>query len=202
MPEIITYTDEKANKIKQFDLLANFMWRRANQLLEKKYLKNEQILVVDPCAGGGKLLSCMNKAWLGKAYEPNYGPFMYAKYFFDQYHYQVNIINEPFEFHFTSTNLPENHLIISVPYTDREINTAYETCNECKKFKNYAYYIMNKSMHALQDGGIGVFALPASLLDKEKFKYEIDCITSKAEIISIEKFNDYAIIVVEKTKSR
>lgn len=200
MPEIVSYIDEKANDIKGFDLIANMMWRRANYIISQYFPKNEQILVIDPCAGGGKLLEGMNKAWQGKAYEPNYGPFMFAKYFFDQYNYQVDIKNEPFEFHFTTTNLPEYHLAISIPYTDREINASLETCNECRQFKNYAYYIMNKSMQALQDGGIGVFAVPASLVDKEKFKYEIDCITAKAATLSIEKFNDYAIIILRKEK--
>lgn len=200
MPEVINYIDEKANNVKGFDLLANMMWRRANYLLGNQFPKNEQILVLDPCAGGGKLLAGMNKAWQGKAYEPNYGPFMYSKYYFDQYHYQVKVTNEPFEFHFSEVNLPENHLVISVPYTDREINASMETCKECRQFKNYAYYVMNKSMEVLQDGGFGIFALPANLIDKEKFKFEIDCITAKAATLSFEQFNDYVIVVLQKEK--
>jgi hypothetical protein len=198
MSETVNYIDEKANKIKSFDLVSNMMWRRANYLLGEKYKQNEQILVMDPCAGGGKLLSEMSKAYSGKAYEPNYGPFMYAKYLFDQKNYQVDVVNEPFEFHFKTQNLPEYHLVISFPYTDRQINASYETCKECRQFKNYAYYIMNKSMEVLQDGGFGVFSIPANLMDKEKFKFEIDCITSKANILSIEQCGDYAIIVLVK----
>jgi len=199
MQEKISYTDTKANDIKSFDLIANMMWRRANYLLGENF-KNEQILVIDPCAGGGKLLAGMNKAWLGKAYEPNYSPFTYAKHFFSQKHYQVDVINQPFEFHFSVPSLPENNLIISFPYTDREINASLETCKECRKFKNYAYYIMNKSMDALQDGGFGVFAIPAKLVDKKLFEFEIDCITSKANVLSIESFNDYGIITLQKEK--
>ena len=200
MPEIVSHIDTKANEIKSFDLIANMMWRRANYLIGEKFSGNEQVLVLDPCAGGGSLLAGMNKAYLGKAYEPNYSPFTYAKYLFDQKGYQVSAVNEPFEFHFTTQNLPEYHLVISFPYTDREINASYEDCKDCRQFKNYAYYIMNKSMDTLQDGGYGVFAIPASLMDKEKFKFEIDCITAKASILSIEKYNDYAIIVLQKDK--
>lgn len=200
MPEIVSHIDTKANDIKSFDLIANMMWRRANHLLSEKFKTNEQILVLDPCAGGGKLLAEMNKAYTGMAYEPNYGPFMYAKYLFDQENYQINVVNEPFEFHFTTQNLPEYHLIISIPYTDREINASFEDCKDCRQFKNYAYYVMNKSMDALQDGGFGVFAIPAALMDKEKFKFEVDCITAKANIVSVEQYNDYAIIVLQKDK--
>jgi hypothetical protein len=201
MPEIVSYTDEKANSVKSFDLIANMMWRRANYLLEHTFKKNENILVIDPCAGGGKLLSSMKKTWIGKAYESNYGPFMYAKHYLEQNGYEnVDVYNMPFEFHFSSVNLPEYHLIISIPYTNREINASIETCKECRKFKNYAYYVMNKSMEALQENGIGVFAIPSSLLDKEKFAYEIDCITNKAEVLSIEQFQDYAIITLKKDK--
>jgi len=199
MSEIVSHIDTKANDIKSFDLIANMMWRRANYLLGDKF-KNEQILVLDPCAGGGKLLAEMDKSYIGKAYEPNYGPFTYARYLFDQKNYQIDVINEPFEFHFSTTNIPEYNLVISFPYIDRDINASMETCKECRQFKNYAYYVMNKSMEVLQDGGFGVFAVPSSLIDKEKFKYEIDCITAKANIMSIEQYKDYAIIVLQKDK--
>jgi hypothetical protein len=197
--EIVSYVDEKANDIKSFDLIANMMWRRANYLLNEKF-KNEQISVLDPCAGGGKLLSEMNKTWIGKAYEPNYGPFTYAKYLFDQKNYQIDIVNEPFEFHFSNTNLPEYNLVISFPYTNREINASMEDCGNCRQFKNYAYYIMNKSMEVLQEGGFGVFAIPTTLMDKEKFKFEIDHITAKANILSIDSYKEYAIIVLQNDK--
>ena len=59
---------------------------------------------------------------------------------------------------------------------------------------------MNKSMDALQDGGFGVFAIPAKLVDKKLFEFEIDCITSKANVLSIESFNDYGIITLQKEK--
>jgi hypothetical protein len=197
MPEIVTYIDEKALGIKFFDLIANVMWRRANYLLmESKDI--EQILVLDPCAGGGKLISEMNKSHMGKAYEPNYTKFSYANYFFTQENYNINVVNKPFEFHFTAPHLAEYDLIISIPYTDRDINATMETCKICRKFKNYAYYIMYRSLDCLEQGGVGVFAIPTKLMDKEKFEYEIDHITSKSKIISIEEFKDYAIIVLQK----
>jgi len=199
MSEIIPYTDSKANDIKSFDLISNMMWRRAIFLLNEKFKKNEQIMVIDPCAGGGKLLSEMDKLYTGKAYEPNYSPFTYAKRLFEQKNYQIDIINQPFEFHFTLPNLPEYHLAISFPYTDREISSM-ETCADCRRFKNYCYYIMNKSMDVLQDGGFGVFAIPAILMDKKVFEFEVDCITAKANVLSIEQFKDYAIIVLQKDK--
>jgi hypothetical protein len=204
MPEIVTYIDEKANDIKYFDLIANVMWRRANYLLQDRFKKNlnEQILVLDPCAGGGKLMTEMNKTYIGKGYEPNYSRYYYAENLFNQNYggvsYAVNIINQPFEFHFTLPYLPEYHLAISIPYTDRDINASMETCKECRKFKNYAYYVMSRSLDCLQQGGVGVFAIPIKLMDKEKFEYEIEHITSKSSIISIEEFKDYAIIVLQK----
>ena len=141
----------------------------------------------------------IDKLYTGKAYEPNYSPFTYAKRLFEQKNYQVDVINQPFEFHFTLPNLPEYHLAISFPYTDREISSM-ETCSDCRRFKNYCYYIMNKSMDILQDGGFGVFAIPAILMDKKVFEFEIDCITAKANVLSIEQFKDYAIIVLQKDK--
>jgi hypothetical protein len=200
MSEVISYTDEKANEIKSFDLIANMMWRRANYLLGNAFKQNEQILVMDPCAGAGKLLSGMNKAYDAKAYEPNYGPFMYGKYFFEQNAFDVDLVNRPFEFHFSSVTLPEYHLVISFPYTNRDINASMESCKECRQFKNYAYYVMNKSMDVLQDGGFGVFAIPVDLFDKKKFEYEVNCITNKAEILSVEQYQDYAIVVLKKDK--
>jgi hypothetical protein len=200
MSEIISHTDEKANEIKSFAMIANMMWRRANFLLKNEFKENEKILVIDPCAGGGKLLSEMNKGWEAKAYEPNYGPFMYAKYLFEQNNYEIEMVNMPFEFHFSSTNLPENHLVISFPYTDRDVNRSMETCKECREFKNYAYYIMYKSMDVLQEGGYGVFAVPSNLVDKIKYEYEISCITNKAKVLSIEQYQDYAIIILKKDK--
>lgn len=199
MAETVPYIDSKANDIESFDLLSNIMWRRANYLLKENFKENEQLLILDPCAGGGKLLSEMDRAHIGKAYEPNYNPYRYAKYFFSQYNYQVDVINQPFEFHFTLPNLPEFNLVISIPYTDRDL-TSMEICSDCRQFKNYSYYIMNKSMDVLQEGGFGVFAIPGNLMDKEKFKFEIDLLTMKASILSIEQFKDYAIIVLKKDK--
>jgi hypothetical protein len=57
---------------------------------------------------------------------------------------------------------------------------------------------MYRSLDCLEQGGVGVFAIPTKLMDKEKFEYEIDHITSKSKIISIEEFKDYAIIVLQK----
>jgi len=199
MTENVPYIDSKANDVKSFDLISNMMWRRAKFLLNEKFKRNEQILVVDPCAGGGKLLSEMDKSYMGKAYEPNYSPFVYAKSLFSQHDYQVEVVNQPFEFHFTLPTFPENHLVISIPYTDRDISSI-ESCKNCRQFKNYAYYIMNKSMDILQEGGFGIFAIPTNLMDRKKFEFEVDCLTSKASILSIEEYKEYAIIVLQKDK--
>ncbi len=196
------YIDHKASTIKGFDLLSNVMWRRAVYLLKDVISTNEQIMVIDPCAGGGKLLSGMNKKWEGTAYEPNYGPFMYAKYLFEQNNYHVKVINEAFEFHLQTPRLPEYHLVISIPYTDRKINTSFEHNKECLKMKNYAFYVMNRSVDILQDGGIGVFALPKNMVNREKFGEELDCIVEKAKILSVESYDEYAIVIFQKNKAK
>lgn len=198
---IVNYIDEKANKIKGFDLLINFMWRRAFYLIKENFKENEKIMVVDPCAGGGKLLSCMNKSWTGVGYESNYAPFMYAKYMFSQNNYDVNMINQPFEFHFTaldSAELAEFHLAISIPYIDRQINTLYERDKACLEMKNYGYYIINRSIDVLQDGGYGIFAIPKELANSDMFQEEIKCIANKATVLSNEGYENYAIIILKK----
>lgn len=197
---IVNYIDEKGNKIKNFDLLTNFMWRRAFYVVKENFKENEKIMVIDPCAGGGKLISCMNKDWTGVGYEANYAPFMYAKYMLDQNNYDVSMVNQPFEFHFTTPALPEFHLVISIPYTDRQINTNYEKDATCLQMKNYAYYIMNKSLDILQDGGYGVFAIPRELMDSDTFQEEIKCIAGKASILSTEGYENYVILILKKEK--
>jgi len=195
---IVNYIDEKGNKIKGFDLLINFMWRRAFYLVKENFKENEKIMVVDPCAGGGKLLSCMNKSWTGVGYESNYAPFMYAKYMLDQNNFDVNMVNQPFEFHFSTPALPEFHLAISVPYVDKQIDTTYEKDKTCLQMKNYAYYIMNRSLDVLQDGGYGVFAIPRELMNSDTFQEEIKFIAGKASVLSTEGYENFVIIILKK----
>ncbi len=196
----IEYIDEKAKSVKNFDILANLMWRRAQNLLQNVVKTNEQVLVIDPCAGAGKLLSKMNKLWLGKAYEPDHGQFMYAKYFFDQYDYQVSVINEPFEFHFQTPALPEYHLAISIPYTDRNINTSFELDKEYLKIKNYVFYVMARAIDILQDGGIGIFAIPSKMVSQEKFESELEHLLGKGRLLDVEGYGELAIVTFKKEK--
>ncbi len=198
--KIVSHIDEKANKIKGFDLLANYIWRRANYLVKTNFKPNEQIMVIDPCAGGGKLISGMQKTYMGKAYEPNYSPFMYAKYMLDQKNFEVDVVNEPFEFHFTTPALPQFHLAVSIPYTDREINTIFEKDKSLLKMKNYCYYIMYKTIAILQDGGFGVFAIPRELVNIEYFQDEIKMIAEKTTIMSSEGYEDFVILIIKKNR--
>lgn len=197
---VINHRDEKASKIKNFPLLANIMWRRAFYLAKENFKESEKIYVIDPCCGGGSLLYNMDKGWYGKAYEPNYGDFMFADALLDQKNYDVDVINEPFEFHFSTPFLPEFHIAITIPYTDRQINVSLEQDASCVSMKNYAYYIMNRTLDILQVGGYGVFALPKSIVNSDVFQEEVKCMSNKSTVINSESFEDYAIITIKKEK--
>jgi hypothetical protein len=194
----IQHIDEKANKIKGFDLISNFMWRRAFYLAKENFKKNEKIMVIDGCAGGGKLISCMNKSWSGKAYEPNYAPYMYANYMLDQENFDVNVVNEPFEFHFTTPSFQEFHFAISIPYIDRQVNICYEMDKDNLKMKNYAYYVISRSLDVVQSGGFGIFAIHKELMDLEYFKDEIKNVAEKSNILSSEGYENYVILILKK----
>ena len=196
----INHRDEKASKINKFPLLANIMWRRAFYLAKENFKANEQINVIDPCCGGGSLMACMDKSWVGKAYEPNYGDFMFADKLLDQENYDVDVINEPFEFHFSTPALPEYHIAVTIPYTDRQIDISLEQDASCISMKNYAYYVMNRTLDILQVGGYGIFALPKSIVSADVFKEEVKCMSNKSTVISSDSFEDYAIITLKKEK--
>lgn len=201
MSEITTYTDTKANAVNGFDVLSNAMWRRANYLLAERVGTMEQIDVADPCAGGGKLLSTATKQFNLAGWESDHTKFAYLQAFLRYYGTGHNItFNNDFEEWFTKPFTPAFELVISIPYTDKVINSTLEREAAYLKFTNYAYYIMCRSMDILVDGGIGIFAIPKSLMDQERFAYEIDMITQKANILSIEGCDEYSIITLKKDK--
>lgn len=174
------------------------MWRRAGKLLATAVGNMESLQVMDPCAGGGKLLIPMGKSCSGVGYEPDYSKIAYARAYFEQNHLQAEFINEPFEAHFTRPYFPQFHLVISIPYTDKKINSTYEKDPDCLAMKNYAFYVMNRSMDILMKDGYGIFAIPKDLVSAETFADEIDCISKKAEILEIEGLDSYAIISLRK----
>lgn len=196
--KITSYKDEKSDKIKEFNLLSNLIWRRINYLCNNNFKQNEKIKVIEPCCGGGKLISAMNKKWKGVAYEPNYAPYMYANYYLEQNDYDVEVTNEPFEYHFTLPFFEEYHFAVSIPYTNREINTMYESNKDLLKVKNYSYYVMIKSIDVLQKGGFGVFAIPKDMMDTEYYQNEIKMIADKTTIISSEGFENFVILIFKK----
>lgn len=196
----ISHRDKKAGKIPKFALLANVMWRRAFYLAKENFKPNEKIQVIDPCCGGGSLLAHMDKSWYGLAYEPNYGDFMFADKLLDQENYDVDVINEPFEFHFSNPVLPEYHLAVTIPYTDRQIDISLEQDASCVSMKNYAYYVINRTLDVLQIGGYGIFALPKSIVNTDVFAEEVKCMSNKSSVISSESFEDFAIITIKREK--
>lgn len=201
MSEITTYTDSKANAIKGFDVLSNVMWRRANFLLAERVGSMEQIDVADPCAGGGKLLTQANKTFNLYGWETDHAAYTFLEGILKDYGTGKNhALSVPFEEVFSKPYMPMFELVMSIPCTDRAINTTLEKESEYLKFTNYAYYIMCRSMDILVDGGIGIFAIPKTLMDQERFSYEIDKITQKANILSIEGCEDYSIITLRKDK--
>lgn len=200
MSEKTQYIDEKANSINGFDLLSHFLWRRANFLL-KNAPNMQQVDVLDPCAGGGKLLMPANNAYNLVGYEPEYVKFAYLEAALNKKGTNNKAINLPFEEYFSKPNVPYFELAISIPYTDIQIDSNYEKDPYYLKFKNYAYYAIARSLDTLEEGAFGVFAIPRSLMDEKMFEYEIDCITAKADILSIEGFEDYSILTLKKQKA-
>ncbi len=194
------YIDTKAKGIAGFDLIANIMWRRAKFLLDKKFNNLNGLLIIDPCAGGGKLLSSKENSYSALGYEPDYSRFVYLKAMLDELPGPDQAINSPFEFHFSGPHFPVYHLAISIPYTDRIIDPSLEKDIDCLKCKNYAFYVLNRSLDILVEGGFGIFALPKNMVDKELFSAELEHITEKANIMSIESYGEYAIIVLQKDK--
>lgn len=198
--EQVDYIDNKADSIKNFALLSNIMWRRATYLLASKTKGMEEVIVLDPCAGAGKLISDVDKAYKAIAYEPDYAMSVTAKDYLTQNIPNSSVYNSPFEIHFSSPFIPNIDLVISIPYADRNINSQYEKEEEYLKIKNYALYCIIRSLDIIEDGGFGVFAIPRRLMDKSAFKDEIEMISEKANILSVEGFEDLAIILLQKEK--
>lgn len=195
----VQYRDPKAEKIPDFGSIANFMWRRANYMLQDAVKSNAKIRVLDPCAGGGLLLAQANKGFELVAYENDYESFWYCAPFLTAKGFVVNnsYTNGCFESHFADPFGPEFNLVISIPYTDRQINGKYETDPSYLKIGNYAFYVMARSMDVLLDKGIGVFCVPLEYREK-KYQEQVDYLLTKADILSIESYGDVAIAVLQK----
>jgi hypothetical protein len=66
------------------------------------------------------------------------------------------------------------------------------------KMKNYAYYVISRSLDVVQSGGFGIFAIPKELMDLEYFKDEIKNIAEKSNILSSEGYENYVILILKK----
>lgn len=194
----VDYHDPKAEQMKDFGMISNFMWRRAKFMLKDIIASNLKVVVLDPCAGGGKLLSKSNKEFEIVGYEPDYKNWFYGEKYLNQNNYQVAFINDCFESHFANFFSPSFHLVISIPYTDHIINNNLETEASELKNKNYAFYVISRSIDVLLNKGIAVFCIPKEYTQNEKYAKEIKGITNKSNILSIESYKEYAIIVLQK----
>ena len=197
-----THIDKKAQTIKYFSILSNFLWRRAYYL--SKNIKNgmETINVIDPCMGGGRLLKNIPASWSGVGYESNYAEYKYAEALFNNpERYNVQAKNRPFEFHFSEPHPPQFDFAISIPYIDRTINANLEKDSFCYTFRSYAYYCMYRSIEILNPGGYLIFALPKDLVTSEAYKEDMEKISAlDVDVKTSESYRDFTIIIIEKNK--
>lgn len=194
----VVYRDPKAEKIEKFGMIANFMWRRAFFILKDVIESGVKVRVLDPCAGGGKLLSKSDKGFVSVGYEPEYVNWYFAHNYLKQKGYDATMINDCFEAHFADVNPLGFHLVISIPYTDREINGAYEIDKKYLEISNYAFYVISRSIDVLFDKGIGIFCLPKEYVESEKYVSHMESIMEKADILTVEIYEKWAILVMKK----
>jgi hypothetical protein len=192
--ETIPYVDARADKIQNFKILAQLMWNKAYLLL--KTGSDRSINVIDPQMGGGRLLSMMRQKDEATGYEKDYELFTHAKAL-EQIQDDFKLVNEPFEFRFAKACLPSFDLAICVP-CEQPITSEYEKDAECLKFKSYSLYLLARSMDALFDGGIAVFAIPVSHLEDEAYLEDRKRLLKKSYIIVSEKYENFAIIAATK----
>lgn len=193
--ETIPYVDARADKIENFKVLAQLMWNKAYLLL-KTGESDRSINAVDPCMGGGRLLSMMRQKDEATGYEKDYQLFTHAKAL-EQIQDDFKLVNEPFEFRFAKPCLPSFDLAICVP-CEQPITSEYERDEECLKFKSYSLYLLARSMDVLYDEGIAVFALPINLLVDGNHLEDRERLLKKANIIVSEKYGNFAIIAAKK----
>ena len=196
--EEVIYSDPKAESIEKFGMIANFMWRRAFFLLKLVIDSGVKVRVLDPCAGGGKLLSKGDKGFVSFGYEPDYVNWYFAHNYMKQKGYDATVINDCFESHFADVNPLGFHAVISIPYTDREINGAYEIDKKYLEISNYAFYVMSRSIDVMFESGIGVFCLPKEYVESEKYQTHMQDIMNKASILTVEIYEKWAILVLKK----
>lgn len=194
----IPYRDPKAESIDGFGMIVNFMWRRAYFMLKQVIESGVKVRVLDPCAGGCKLLSKADKGFHITGYEPDYANWYFGHNYLKQNNYQAEIINDCFESHFVDAHPFNFHLVISIPYTDHQINAAYDTDLTYLKIADYVFYTMMRSIDVLVDKGVGVFCIPKEYVESEKYVEQVDMVMKKADITSVESYNQYSIIILQK----
>lgn len=191
------YHDEKAIQCPDFRILSQLLWRRAYALVGDRH--NRNVRVIDPCMGGGKLLSGMQPDWIGCGYEKDYSMYENAKALLQNtLDYDVEMFNEPFEYRFSMSYEPEFDLAISIPYYDTNINCTLEKDSICQKFENYAYYCMSRAIDVLSNDGYGVFAIPDTVVANPHYQTDRVLVLEKARVLRSEKFNNFAILVLQK----
>ena len=200
--ELVDYVDSKAEAIgEDFKMLSQLLWRKATELTRGLTEKHIALNIIEPCMGGGKLLSMMPKSAQATGYEKGFVMFQYAKGLLENtLERDVTLYNEPFEFEFSEPCFPTFNLAISIPYSDGPINTEYEKDTKCLKFTNYAFYAMARCLDVLYSDCFGVFAIPISLLEDEQFKSDRQLLLKNAKVINSEKYKNFAIIVIQKLK--
>lgn len=196
----VEYHDEKAYHNDEFRILYQLLWKRAHDLAAKiEKSDGETISLLDCSMGGGKLLTGMNPEWHATGYEPDYPMYQMATGLLQNvYQYKVDLINEPFEFHFATPNFPQFDLAVSIPYCDRDINCTLEADIDCQLFHSYCYYCMARSVDVLYDDGYAVFAMPKTLIESDSYKEDREKLLERAIVVNSETFNSFVILTLQK----
>src|SRR3989304_1296247 len=108
-------------------------------------------------------------------------------------------INEPFGFHFANPHYEKFNIAISIPYCDDiNINAKHEKDEDYRKYKNYAYYCISRSLDVLKKDGYLIFALPSSVVLNPAYEKERSKVVEKSKVVSSETYQDFTIIVLKK----
>jgi len=193
----VDYIDLKAQSIHDFDIISTHIW----DIAKMNCSPNDLVSLLEPCVGGGKLISLAPEKWIIEGYEPDYAMYKMANgMMVTQKRNNAKIHNSDFESVCINKNFYTYDLIVSIPYTNKGINPEKEKGIDYLNIKNYGWYVLIRSIDLLTKGGIGIFALPATLLG-DVYSYEKEWVAKKCIILSNDRItekNDYVVLTIKK----